>query len=47
MIPTKFEEIVKELHGYLEREKQVSTPRGLLQDHLVANSRGDAVYLAK
>jgi hypothetical protein len=46
IIPTEFEEIVKELHGYLESEKQVSTLRDLLQDHLVANIRCDAVYLA-
>jgi hypothetical protein len=37
IIPLQFEEIVKELHGYLESEKQVSTLRGFFQDHLVAN----------
>jgi hypothetical protein len=47
IIPIQFEEIVKELHGNLESEKQNSTRRDFFQDHLVANIRGDAVYLAK
>ncbi len=44
IIPTKFEEIVKKLHGYFEPEK---SGRITLRQCLVANRQVDAVYLAR